>query len=296
MNTAHRALIVEDSGSTAEDLVEILTSIGCESTCVDNKRGALELLRSNNFCVILLDLEIRGDHDSIKGHIEHGNSLLREIRLVHADHIGTSYGLPILIVSGFAREVSAAVGAMQDGADDVIQKPFNTRLVSDAIRRALERSGRVTHDLCTEKPAAMVTDDGKSIVLGIPGDRVGRRTRVMVGSTPITLTDSSLKVLLRLMIAFEEGRPVHKRDLGARDDKGYKGVSVLREALKSALPTGVSIVRNEYHGNYCLTDRVTISSCNIDKLAQLEDRKITELAQRLSRLLGARQKESDGNS
>lgn len=290
MNERHRALIVEDDRTTAEDLAEILKSLGCDSVIADNKRDALAALQEKVFCFILLDLEIKGDPDSIKGHTEHGNSLLREIRRIHADHSGLCYWLPVLIVSGFAREVSAAVDVMKDGADDIIQKPFIARDISAKIRGALERSGRTTHSLCGEKPAPRVTDAGKGILLTIPGDQIRRRTRVVVGSRSVNLTNSSLKVLLALMVAHETGKDVHKRDLGARDDQGFKGISLLRAALQPALGEGIDIIDNDYHGNYRLKDEVRIGSCDTEKLAEIGDRRITELAQQLRRLDARRPK------
>ncbi len=285
MKEVHLALIVEDDSATAEDLAEILRSIACHSKIANNKREALALLRNNRFCIILLDLEIKSEPDSIKGHTAHGSSLLREIRQEHADHVGRCYWLPILIVSGFAREVSAAVEVMQEGADGVIHKPFKTQEVSKAIRRALERSGRTTHQVCGEKPPPQTSEAGRAVVLAIPGDRVRRRTRVMVGSRPIMLPNSSLRLLLQLMVAHRkrrrERRAVHKRDLGASDDQGFKGVSVLREALRPVLGEGVDIIDNDYHGFYRLKDDVTIGDCNVAKLVSIGDLKISELARKL---------------
>lgn len=296
MTGKHLALIVEDDDTTAEDLAEILKSLACSSIITNNKTGALALLCKSAFCFVLLDLQIKSEPDSIKGHTEHGHSLLREIRQMYADHTGRCHSLPVLVVSGFAREADAAVEVMKDGADDVIQKPFSGRGVSEAIRSALERSGRVSHDLCREKPGSQGPDVGKSIVLAIPGDRDRRRTAVTVRGRSVYLTNSSLKVLLHLMVAHMGSGGVHKRDLGASDDQGFKGVSVLREALKAALGDGINLIINDYHGNYRLTDDVTVGDCNAEKLAEIGDQKITELAQTLRSRLGARRPKSDGNS
>ena len=288
MNGKHLALIVEDDRTIAEELAEILRSLDCDSVIADNKRDALVALQNNLFCFILLDLEIKMEPDSIKGHTEHGNSLLREIRRVHADHFGLSYWLPVLIVSGFAREVSAAVDVMKDGANDIIHKPFIAREVSAKVRSALERSGRPTHNLCSEKPVSQHIEAEDNIILRIPGNRIRQRTRVMIGSRPVDLTDSSLKILLALMVAHEAGTVVHKRDLGASDDQGFKGISLLRDALKPALNDGVNIIDNHYHGNYSLNDEVTIGNCDTERLEEISDRKITELAKDLRRRLDAR--------
>ena len=296
MKERHLALIVEDDGELAGELAEIVKSLEADSRIVDNKRDAVAALRNNQFCFILLDLQIKGEPDSIKGHIEHGNSLLREIRQMHADHTGHCHWLPVLIVSGFVREVPAAVDVMKDGADDVIQKPFNGRDVSSKIRLALERSGRATHDLCGEGPVPRAPSAGTSVLLVIPGDRKGRRTRVVVGGTNAWLPDRSLKVLLHLMVAHEKGEGVHKRNLGATGDQGFKGISELRQLLKPALGENVDIIDNDQHGNYCLTEIVNIGDCDSERLAKLRDATITRLARDLAERLDARRAKPEGNS
>lgn len=281
MRRKHLGLIVEDDRETAEELAEILESLPCDSVIVDNKSDALAALQNNEFCFILLDLQIKNGPDSIRGHTEHGSSLLREIRRMHADHTGLCYWLPIVIVSGFAREVHAAVDIMKDGATDVIQKPPVSRVVSAKIRDALERSGRSTHNRCGVKPGPQPADTRQGISLAIPGDRIRRRTRVLVGSKQIDLTNSCLKVLLHLMVAHQAGRGVHKITLGASEEHGLKVVSLLREALKPALADGVNIISNDYHGTYSLTDEVRIGRCDTEKLEAIGDSTITELARKL---------------
>lgn len=295
MPAKHRVLIVEDDRPTAEDLGAIVKSLGCRFRTTTNKRDALAALRAGPCCLILLDLEIKLSPDAIKGHREYGISLLREMRQMHLDHTGVCYWLPIVIISGFAREADAAVEVMRAGASDVIQKPSDSRNISERLRQALERSGRASHNHCMVGPSShMPSADGK-VVIAIPGDRIRRRTRVTVGSRPLMLTDSSLKVLLHLMVARKRNARVHKRELGAKSDPGFKGISVLRDALRPSLGEGVDIIGGDYHGNYYLEDGVTIGNCDYKKLAEIDDQKITELA----RVLGpqrARRQKSDGNS
>lgn len=291
MTSRHHALIVEDDRPTADDLAEILASASCRSTIVDNQRDALAKSREESFCIVLLDLEIKGDPDGIKGHRAHGLSLLRDVRREHFEHAGAAlrYELPILVVSGFAREVATVQEIMKDGADGVIHKPFREREVLDEVQNVLHRIGRTSHERCVaraaERAAARRAAESGEIVLAIPGVRERRRTRVLVGTTPIMITNSNLKVLLRLMVAragaSARAGTVHKRELGASDDQGFKGISVLREALKPALPDGVDIVGNDHHGYYFLTDRVVIGACDIDALAAIGDQDIAVLARAL---------------
>lgn len=282
--TNHVGLIVEDDPAMAEDLAEILRSLDCELVAVDNKRDALAALHDNRFCFVLLDLHIKLDGDSIRGHFEHGRSLLREMRAMYSDHTGTGYSLPIVVVSGHAREVDTAVEVMRDGADHVIQKPIKGGAVSDAVKGCLERSGRVTHDLCAAVTARH-TGTTQGLVLSITGTRIGRRTRVMLGTRTADLPNRSLRVLLHLVVAKLADRSVHKTELGGRDDQGFKGVSELRDDLKPALADGTNIIVNLYHGFYRLTDQVVIGACDTAALVAIDEAPITELARELERLL-----------
>jgi DNA-binding response OmpR family regulator len=279
--TRHRALIVEDDVETAHDLAEIVKSIGCESVVVPSREQATSALRTEQFCFVLLDLQIKDSSRSIKGHVEHGKALLREIRQSHGERSGRAFWLPVLIVSGFAREVPEAVEVMKDGATDLIQKPLNSSEVSDKVRAALEASGRVAHDSCLKGVTPYGPNDGENVVITIPGERVRRRTVVTVGRMRIELADSSLRVLLRLMVAHSQDRGVHKRDLGASDEQGFKGISILRNELKPALGRGVNIVKNDHHGNYRLSDQVRIGHCATHELEAIGDQQISDLAKRL---------------
>ena len=128
-------------------------------------------------------------------------------------------------------------------------------------------------------------------MIAIPGDRIKRRTRVTIASKSVDLPDASLKVLLRLMRAQRKGKPVHKIDLGATAEQGFKGISTLRNELKPALG-GVDIITNDYHGNYSLVDDVKIGECAVDKLLKIGDRTISQLATELRRRASATRQES----
>lgn len=295
MKERHIALVVEDDPETAEDLVQILESIDCASAVVNNAEDAEKQLQQTSFCLILLDLQIKSKPDSIKGHVEHGKSVLRTIRATYGDYNGNSFTLPVLIVSGFARERDPAVDVMKSGASDIIQKPFVSGQVSERIRQALQESGRRSHDACGALPRQRRVNPDAEIVLAIPGDRVRRRTRVTVAGNPAELTDASLKVLLHLMVARQKGGMANKVDMGANADQGFKRISNLCSELKPALGD-VKIVENRYHGDYCLIDRVRIGECAFDKLRQIENKAISTLVEQLEDPPSGPAQESEGNS
>lgn len=295
MKERHIALIVEDDRETAEDLREILRSIDCNTVVVDNAEDAILALQKTSFCLILLDLQIKDASDSIKGHVEHGKALLRKIRERHAEHNGLSFWLPVLIVSGFAREVNEAVEIMKDRASDVIQKPFESRQVSEGIRQALKASGREEHERCHEPPPTQRPNLKDGVVIAIPGDRIRHRTRITIASRPVNLTDASLKILLHLMVAQHKGASVHKVDLGAKAEQGFKGISNLRNELRPVLGD-IEIICNDYHGNYWFEPRVTVGECAVDKLLEIGDKTISDLAKLLQNPAPGPAKKSEGNS
>lgn len=296
MKERHLVLVVEDHAETAGDLVQILESIDCASVVVDNAEDAERQLHEKAFCLILLDLEIKRAKDSIKGHVEHGKKVLRTIRETYSEHRETFYSLPVLIVSGFARETDVAVEVMKTGASDIIHKPLSSGRVSDGIRQALQNSGRRTHEACSSPSGRRRVSADDEIVLAIPGDRIrGRRTRVTLGGNPADLTDTSLRILLNLMVARQKGEMANKVDMGANAEQGFKGISNLCSELKPALDD-VKIVENKYHGDYCLSDRVRIGECALEKLRQIGNRAISTLIDQLQGPPSAPAQESEGNS
>jgi DNA-binding response OmpR family regulator len=280
----HRALIVEDDVPTAEDLVEVVRALDCESVVVDNKADAIAALEREAFCFALFDLQIKVHRDSIRGSVEAGQGLVREARRLYPAHAGAGgcHQMPILVVSGHAREAAEAVAVMKDGADDVIQKPLDARHVSEGIRHALLRSGRSSHDAC----AAMVRAYGPSgaLVVAFPANRVGRRTRIVIGGKALNLTDGMLRILLELVVARLSDRAVHKIDLGATDDQGFKGISELRKELKPALGEDADIIANDYQGNYRISAPIVLGECQVERLVAIGDQRITALAKQLRAL------------
>jgi DNA-binding response OmpR family regulator len=282
MKERHIALVVEDDREMAEELVEILSAIDCGAVVTDNREDALAELQTKSFCLILLDLQIKKAVDALKSHVEYGKALLRNIREKHHDHNGTAFCLPVIIVSGFARERDEAVDIMKDGASHVIHKPFDSRQVSERLRKALEDSGRKTHSQCEEPKQAQSPNLKDGITIAIPGDRIGRRTLVSIGGKTIELPNFTLKVLLHLIVAHRRGELVNKRDMGATDDQGFKGISLLQSELKPILGT-TKIIKNHYYGDYSFEPGVKIGDCSVGKLLEIGDKTISDLARLLQR-------------
>jgi hypothetical protein len=91
------------------------------------------------------------------------------------------------------------------------------------------------------------------------------------------------------MVGKQRGDLVHKRDLGAAEDQGFKGISILRSELKGVLGN-VDIIKNHYHGNYSLDANVIIGECAVDNLLQIGDKTISSLARELQNQSPSRSK------
>lgn len=283
MNTRHLALIVEDDQAAADDLVQIVASIECESRRTDNQSQALQLLTENSFCLVLLDLEIKQQPESIKGHIAHGNALLWEIRTRYGGNRGSSFWTPVIVISGHANEVDAAITMMKDGADDIIRKPLRIDDAVGRIRKALESAGRRTHDMCSRGAANPA--DGTALILRIPGNIKGRRARVTVSGKPALLPAGSIRILLQLAIARVQEKTVHKLALGAKPNEGFRAISRLREHLRPAIGEETDIVANDQQGGYSLKPEVMVTECDAEALKAMGDIEISRLAEELAAIV-----------
>ena len=279
----HFVLIVEDDEANAEDLAQIVTSMGYRSQRTDNGAGARELMAQESYCLILLDLEIRQRSDSIKGHVAHGVELLRDMRQRYGGNRGASFWTPVIVISAHANDVDTVVSMMKgNGADDVIRKPIRTVDVVGRIREALKNAGRSLHESCTAR--APSAESGCAIVLRISGVPIGRRAIVACGEHRAPLSVAAMKLLLRLALAQHKGTVVHKAELGTRGDDGSRAISRLREQLRPAVGETV-VIDNDHHGGYKLKADIAIGECNAEALKAMGDIEINSLSLELSALM-----------
>ena len=278
----HRALIVEDDHDTAELLAEMMEAAGHSSHVCDNRIAALAALDKESFCFILLDLQIKGDSEAIHGHAFHGETLLGEIRSRFPQRVGRADWLPVIVISGVARERDTAVEVMRFGATNLVQKPLDGQRILTAIDGALGAAGRVKHSACAEGLSAQVGSIGKAVI-DIPANKRKARTAVVINGTERRVTNQSLRILLELVVAHLKGGTVHKSLLGATEDPSFKAPSRLRESLGEVGSTD-SLIRSDQAGNYGLAPHVVIGACNTDQLLKHQDHRVRELAQELAEL------------
>ena len=251
----------------AEDLGLAMDALGFLHDTVDNQEEALRQYDAGDFCLVLLDLEIKLRPDSMKAHADAGRELLRRMRALPKSASCESHPrVPIVVVSAHPKEFDDGIRAMQDGADDVIQKlVVSSRERSDRIRDALNRCGRGRHELCAGS-------SGPRWVLSVPAETRKQRFTVEIDGRAAPLRPASLLVLLRLMIGKLHRKAVHRSELGWQRDSGFQGMARLREDLR---PGGVdpdSLVETLHNGYYSLADHVRIGACNFPCLRAIGGR------------------------
>jgi two-component system, OmpR family, KDP operon response regulator KdpE len=120
--TAIRVLVVDDEPAIRRALRPPLTELGFELTEASRGEMALDILRTEPFDAVLLDVNMPGI-----GGIE----TLRRIR-------AASPRLPVIMLTVRDRE-EEKVNALELGADDYVTKPFGVRELIARIRAAVRR-------------------------------------------------------------------------------------------------------------------------------------------------------------
>ncbi|KXZ16993.1 response regulator transcription factor [Bacillus nakamurai] len=118
---SHRILIVEDDQFISDMVNESLTKEGFEVTAAFDGEEALEILNTQTFEVILLDLML----PKIDG--------MECLRMIRSKSM-----VPVLIMSAKDEDVDKALG-LGLGADDYISKPFSMLEVLARIKATIRR-------------------------------------------------------------------------------------------------------------------------------------------------------------
>jgi two-component system response regulator RegX3 len=178
-----KILIVEDESSFSEAISFLLGKEGYESAVAENGRIALDLFKSNDFDLVLLDLMIPEVS---------GIDVCRAIR--------TTSSVPIIMLTAKDSEVDKVVG-LELGADDYVTKPYSSRELVARIKAVLRRG--VPDD------GTATTNSGIHSIAGIRMDIERHQVTVNGNLIPLPLKEFELlEFLLR-----NEGRVLTRGQL-----------------------------------------------------------------------------------
>ncbi len=146
-----RVLVVEDEQSLRDPLVYLLQKEGYEILEAADGVQALELFKSGNPELILLDLMLPGLS---------GNEVCRQIR--------QTSNVPVIMLTAKDSEIDKVVG-LEIGADDYVTKPYSTRELLARMKAVLRRNGEpeaVKDGILEAGPVRMDVDQHQVFVNG----------------------------------------------------------------------------------------------------------------------------------
>jgi DNA-binding response OmpR family regulator len=181
--TDQRILIVEDDLAVARGLEYGLTSEGWSVLHAATGQQALQLIRSQQPHVIILDIRL----PDISGF-----DVCRQLRSEGATQ-------PVLMLTARDEEFDKVLG-LEMGADDYVVKPFSLREIIARVRAMLRRS---YGDLAASSAGKRITFGDIDIDL--------ERLQVLQRGQPVTLTPTEFRLLRHL--ASHPDRPFNREAL-----------------------------------------------------------------------------------
>ncbi|AMK26200.1 MULTISPECIES: response regulator transcription factor [Sphingobium] len=153
--TALHILVVDDEPSLVDVLQPVLETAGYRITVAQDGRSAQAAIEAIEFDLILLDLGLP-DID--------GKSLLQRVRL--------DQDVPVIVISARHQEAEK-IAALDEGADDYVNKPFEigelmARMRAAIRRHSLSRAEASTYragGLAIDFPTRRVTLSGETVKL-----------------------------------------------------------------------------------------------------------------------------------
>ncbi len=115
---------MDDDVQVLRTLRKILERRGYVVTASENPIEALEIVKKEEFDLIVTDLKMPGMD---------GIQFLTQAKAARP-------GTPIILITGFAA-IDTAVSAIKWGAFDYLRKPFEIKKIYDVIDRALQEKG-----------------------------------------------------------------------------------------------------------------------------------------------------------
>lgn len=132
-----KILLVEDDGNIVSNLTKFLSDEGYSVKNAEGQTAALELLESERFDLVLLDISLADGN---------GFSICSAIK--------TNYKIPVIFLTASSDEYSTVTG-FELGCDDYISKPFRPKELVSRIKNVL----RLTNGLGSTIKLGNVTVD-----------------------------------------------------------------------------------------------------------------------------------------
>ena len=184
-------LVVDDERIIREGAERILAKEGWKTTIAENGERGLELIKNDEFQILLLDLMMPGIS---------GMEVLKTVRETHPN-------LLVVVITGYAT-IENAVSAMKSGAYDFIPKPFTPDQLRIVVRRALDK-------LNLEREAELLRIEREKSLQDIANEKSKTLTIINHMADGVLVTDQNGYIVLNnpavtRMLELEEESPLGK--------------------------------------------------------------------------------------
>ncbi|MEM7633166.1 MAG: response regulator [Pseudomonadota bacterium] len=173
MQNSHHILVVDDHRDIREPLTKYMKQQGFRVSSAVDAAQARELLQTNRFDLIVLDIMMPG---------EDGLSLCR--------HIQATSQIPVILLTAVSDEIDRILG-LELGADDYVVKPFNPRELLARVKSVLRRSETMPTSSETTTPKRF-RFDGWTLIFNT-------REVEHTDGRVVTLTTSEFQILLAML-------------------------------------------------------------------------------------------------
>lgn len=157
--SAARILIADDQGDVLAALRLLLKGEGYRAATVNSPAQVLQMLESEEFDAVLIDLNYA--RDTTSG--QEGLDLLSRIQAVDST-------LPVIVMTAYAN-VELAVEAMRRGAKDFVQKPWDNQRLIAILRNQVELAAALRQSRRLEAENEALRESGPTLIATSPAMR-----------------------------------------------------------------------------------------------------------------------------
>jgi DNA-binding NtrC family response regulator len=172
-------LVADDHTDVRQALSLLLRDAGYDVVSAASPAEVLSLLGQASPDLMLLDLNYQ--RDTTSGH--EGLALLKEIRNVSRE-------LPVVVITGWAR-VELAVQAIQLGAADFLEKPWENAVVRERVAEHLARAAARAEARACEAAGGVEAGDGPVFRSRVVQEVLSVAQRIACADVPVLLLGES---------------------------------------------------------------------------------------------------------
>ncbi len=160
-------ILIDDEKHIRTARSQTLELAGYDVTALDSAEKALNLLHEDWPGVVVSDINMPGTD---------GLSFMNQALTLVPD-------LPVILITGHG-DISMAVNAMRDGAYDFIEKPFPADLLTDVVRRAMEKRALTLENRVLRQELQAQNTPGPRIIGKAQSVHQMRQLLMQVADTP----------------------------------------------------------------------------------------------------------------